>query len=266
MGSETSAMGLGCSMDFPMWNTSFRRAAGQMFAHGMGFWFYDMAGGWFDDSGIAQSIREVMTMQEKIGDSSDRWRPNVALVVDERAFAMRNVLKPGKHPFVWRDASNDGINACYGKLCAAGVPYDIWLAEDLFRDPELAAGAKLLVWTGMPKSDARRDAFFSAMRMKGVTIVRSEDMPSHKPTDFHRMVRNAGGYAPLDRPGLQVDMNGNFISVHCLIPGRYDFRLPYPAKVVNLKSGKLEPVTGNILNLELVAGETCWFSYSKLMD
>ena len=266
MGSEASAMGLGCSMDFPMWNTSFHRAAGQMFAQGMGFWFYDMAGGWFDVPEIALSIREAMAIRGKIGDSSSCWRPNVALVVDERAFAMRNVLKPGKHPFVWRDASNDGINACYGKLCAAGVPYDIWLAEDLFSNPELATGMKRLVGTGMPISDARRDAFFSVMKQKGVTVVRSEDMPSYRPDAFLKMVKDAGGYTPLDRPGLQVDMNGGFISVHCLIPGRYDFKLPCPAKVINLKSGKSEPVTGNILNLQLVAGETCWFGFSKLIE
>ena len=44
-----------------------------------------------------------------------------------------------------------------------------------------------------------------------------------------------------------------------LTPGRYDFKMPYPAKVVNLKSGVVEPTVGDILPLELVAGETCWF-------
>ncbi len=259
MSSETSAMGLGCSTDLPMWNTTFRRAAGQMFAHGMGFWFLDMAGGWFDTPEIAASIKDTVRTGMNRGIAQRNWRPNVALVVDERAFAMRNTLKPGKQPFVWRDASNDGINACYQKLCAAGVPYDVWLAEDLLRKPELADGLKLVVWTGMPRSDARRDVFFARLKSRGVTVVRSEDMPSHEPPAFLRLVRESGGYAPLDRPGLQVDMNGGFICLHCLTPGRYDFKMPYPAKVVNLKSGVVEPTVGDILPLELVAGETCWF-------
>ena len=259
MSSETSAMGLGCSTDLPMWDTTFRRAAGQMFAHGMGFWFYDMAGGWFDTPEIAASIKDAVRTGMNRGIAQRNWRPNVALVVDERAFAMRNTLKPGKRPFVWRDASNDGINACYQKLCAAGVPYDVWLAEDLLRKPELADGLKLVVWTGMPRSDAKRDAFFSRLKSRGMTVVRSEDMPSHEPPAFLRLVRESGGYAPLDRPGLQVDMNGGFICLHCLTPGRYDFKMPYPAKVVNLKSGVVEPTVGDILPLELVAGETCWF-------
>jgi len=263
MGSETSAMGLGCSTDLPMWNTAFRRAAGQMFAHGMGFWFYDMAGGWFDTPEIAASIKDAVGTGMNRGVVQYNWRPNVALVVDERAFAMRNTLKPEKHPFVWRDASNDGINACYQKLCSAGVPYDVWLAEDLLRKPELAAGLKLVVWTGMPRSDARRDALFAGLKARGVTVIRSEDMPSHEPSAFLRLVRESGGYAPLDRPGLQVDMNGGFLCIHCLTPGRYDFRLPYPAKVVNLKSGRKESVVGCVLPLELIAGETCWFELCR---
>jgi len=48
-----------------------------------------------------------------------------------------------------------------------------------------------------------------------------------------------------------------------LTPGRYDFKMPYPAKVVNLKSGVVEPTVGDILPLELVAGETCWFGLSR---
>ena len=262
MGSETSAMGLGCATDMPMWNTTLRRAAGQMFAQGMGFWFYDMAGGWYDTPEIATSIRDVLKTGMGIVGLAAHWRPNVALVVDERAFAMRNTLKPGPNPFVWRDASSDGINACYQKLCAAGVPYDVWLAEDLLRKPQLCEGLKMMVWTGMPRSDARRDEFFAAMKTRGVTIVRSEDMPSHEPHAFLRLVREAGGYAPVDRPGLQVDMNGSFICVHCLTPGQYDFRLPYPANVMNLKTGKPEPTAAGVLPLELVAGETCWFRLS----
>ena len=260
MSSEVSAMGLGCSTDMPMWNTTFRRAAGQMFAHGMGFWFYDMADGWFDTSEIAASIKAAVKTGMNRSVSTRCWRPNVAIVVDERAFAMRNILKPSVQPFVWRDASNDGVNACYRKLCAAGVPYDVWLAEDFLRKPKLAENLKLIVWSGMPQSDARRDALFAKLKAQGVRVIRSEDMPSHEPLEFLRLVKETGGYAPLDRLGLQVDMNGSFLSVHCLMPGRYNFKLPFPAKVINLKSGLEEPIVDDILPLELVAGATCWFA------
>ena len=60
-----------------------------------------------------------------------------------------------------------------------------------------------------------------------------------------------------------VDMNGNFASIHCLRPGRYDFRLPFPCRVVNLKSGAEEQVVDGAVPLVLTAGETCWFRFEE---
>jgi hypothetical protein len=67
---------------------------------------------------------------------------------------------------------------------------------------------------------------------------------------------------PFDRSGVQVDMNGNFISLHCIVPGDYVFRLPFPAKVVNLKTGREARTErgGTMLPLNLVAGETRWYA------
>jgi hypothetical protein len=55
-------------------------------------------------------------------------------------------------------------------------------------------------------------------------------------------------------------MNGDFVSVHALKTGRYDFRLPFPCKVVNLKTGLAVPAAGGVVPLDLVAGETRWYS------
>ena len=79
------------------------------------------------------------------------------------------------------------------------------------------------------------------------------------PEIFLRIVREAGAYAPLDRPGLTVNMNGDFVSVHALQGGRYDFRLPFACEAVNVKSGKAEPTAGGVLRLNVTPGETCWF-------
>ena len=67
------------------------------------------------------------------------------------------------------------------------------------------------------------------------------------------------------RPGVaQVDMNGDFASVHCIVPGRHDFRLPFPARVINVKSGLEEPVRDGVLQLEMSAGETCWVRIRRI--
>ena len=80
------------------------------------------------------------------------------------------------------------------------------------------------------------------------------------PALINRLARDAGAYVPSASPGLQVDMNGDFISVHALRTGRFDFRLPFTATVTNLHSGREEPTIDGVLPLNLTAGETCWFA------
>jgi hypothetical protein len=79
------------------------------------------------------------------------------------------------------------------------------------------------------------------------------------PALFNRFAIESGAYVPHAGTGLQVDMNGDFISVHALKSGSYDFKLPFPAKVVNLNSGNEELHRDGVITLELSAGQTCWF-------
>ena len=81
---------------------------------------------------------------------------------------------------------------------------------------------------------------------------------------LNRLVRESGGYAAVDCPGLQVNVNGDFISVHCLQPGAYDFILPFDCRVKNLMSGCAEDVANGRMKLVLTAGETCRFALSRI--
>lgn len=71
-----------------------------------------------------------------------------------------------------------------------------------------------------------------------------------------QLAKEAGAYAPLDRPGLLVDMNGDFISVHALKNGRYVFKLPFACRVKNMKTGRFETVSADEFALTVTAGET----------
>jgi hypothetical protein len=82
------------------------------------------------------------------------------------------------------------------------------------------------------------------------------------PHFFNRLVREAGGYVPVE-DGLEVDMNGGFLSVHALKTGHFDFQLPFPCTVMNLKTGLPAPVRDGRLSLDLAAGTTCWFRLAK---
>jgi hypothetical protein len=56
---------------------------------------------------------------------------------------------------------------------------------------------------------------------------------------------------------MQANINGNFVSLHCLIPGEYTINLPRKCTAVNLKSGKSQ-VTDTI-KLNAVASSSYWY-------
>ena len=104
----------------------------------------------------------------------------------------------------------------------------------------------------------------AAKRVGEGRIVAVCDQMGLTPSLFNRLVRESGGYV-CGLPGrVQVNMNGDFISVHCLRSGRYDFELPFAAKVTNLKNGQVERTDGRILPLKLTAGRTCWFALAPV--
>ena len=80
---------------------------------------------------------------------------------------------------------------------------------------------------------------------------------------MNRLAREAGAYVAVSGGGLQVNMNGDFISVHCFRPGAYDFLLPFDCSVLNLKTRTFEKTEGRLLKLNLTAGETCQFLVGK---
>ena len=82
------------------------------------------------------------------------------------------------------------------------------------------------------------------------------------PALFNRLARESGAYVPVAGTGLQVDMNGDFVSLHATKTGRFDFRLPFDATVVNLKTNRVEPSEGGVVRLNLTAGETVWLGLS----
>ena len=83
------------------------------------------------------------------------------------------------------------------------------------------------------------------------------------PQYFNRLVREAGGYAPVEG-GLEVDLGEGFLSVHALRTGKFRFKLPFACKPVNLRNGAVENVDNDgALPLDMVAGETCWFELKR---
>ena len=264
--------------DLPMWKTIHRRLAGQMFANRTGWWYFDMSDNWFDDPGIQADIADVRKTAAKLlaaGESS--WRPSVAVVVDEEGLLLCNRAGMG---FSSRERWNTSEQMMV--LSAASVPYDIVLAEDLLANPDAARPYKALLMAGFYRIDGARRKFIENGRRRGVkflfaseagicggadALARDEvlgEPMALTPKGFNGFARAAGAYVPAEA-GLQVDMNGDFISVHCLKSGRYEFRLPFEAEVVNLKSGE-KTKSARSISLDMTGGETRWYGLVRAVN
>ena len=353
---EPGAYGLGHARDFAEWQSIHHRIAGVSMARRQAWWYYEISGGFFEPPEIAADIGDVARLRGELARAKDTspWRPSAALVIDEEGWLARNLMI---------DSPPDARRLLNShQLAAAGVPYDVWLADDFMKEPDLAAPYRVVLLEGFHDLTEDRAAFVRRLLAGGRTVVlfagtgaaggaerlglktiyrkpqvdhevesltgdtaefrsafysdwlrwslgitggpiaanwRSacfsfEMTPGFKPIAryvadgataavegtvdggmlvalgeaggltpefFNRLAREAGGYVPVVGGGkMQVDMNGNFVSLHALKTGHFDFRLPFPCKVVNLKTDKPVATSDGTLPLDLVAGETRWYS------
>ena len=82
------------------------------------------------------------------------------------------------------------------------------------------------------------------------------------PALFNRLVSEAGGFVAT-RPGVQLNMNGDFMSVHALVGGRYRIRLPREGVVREVGGRGERFAKGSFPEIEIEAGETRWFEFSQ---
>ena len=354
--SELATMSYSRALDDPMWCAINRKLAGQMYARRMGWWYLDMAGGWFEPDGIAADIADTVAVGRRLDAMRpSKWHPDVAIVTDEDGALLRNMLS---HYYNADEGCLTGEQM--QALAASGVPCDSWLLQDWLEDPSLARRYRTIVFLGMYDIDDRRAALLDALRSGGRTLVFMagtgaargvgrigfklgerrfpaqhetvaeppakwnmnsllhackitellgigkgwpwqfksptrlyvEPSPGLKcmsrfsedgtiavaersdadaklvyvaayggltPDYFRHLARESGAYAPTDVCGLEVDMNGDFMSVHCLRTGRYEARLPFRADVVNLKTGSKVASSALSFNMDIEAGETRWY-------
>ena len=269
--NEARGIFLSEATDLPMWETTHRKLAGQMFANRMGWWYFDMSDNWFGDPAMLMDIASVRrTAASLVAAAPSPWKPSVAVVVDEEGLMLRNRIGID---LSMREVKNTPWQM--QDFGASAVPYDIVLAQDFMDDPSRIDGYKVAVMSGFYQIDARRKTLISTLRQKGVKLVfladsgacggaeacegsvRIAEPRGLTPKMLNALVREAGGYVP-SRTGIQVDMNGEFISIHCLMTGHYDFALPFVADVENLKTGERRSAIQSI-PLDMTGGETRWY-------
>jgi hypothetical protein len=187
---------------------------------------------------------------------------------------------PSYHSLVWREDVKSRISALVDELKRQGLSrkivgvhlagyHDAQFAtrHPDFSKPAVAAFVEWqkrlygkVRWTEAPVYD-KKPMFDRATDEHHIAYLKFvKQGPFHMQEDLARHIRKCFGKDIVI--GLQVDMNGNFVSLHALRNGRYSFRLPRKCKVVNMKTGKTVK-NGTLLELDMTAGETRWY---QLLD
>ena len=149
-----------------------------------------------------------------------------------------------------------------GKLGASGVPFEVRLVDDFLENPDLVKHYRAALLAGFLFRDESRKALMARFAEAGVrTLVERAD--GIEAEEFNAFAREAGAFVAAD-PGTEVDMNGDFKSLHALSPDRRRISLPFPARVVNVRSGLEESADPDGFNVEMSAGETCWFRLFRI--
>ena len=253
---ELRVLGLSQSTDYPMWLSVHHKLAGQMLAQRMGWWYLDMSGKWFSPPEIAKDIADVHSRVLDVEAAGpDGWRPSVAIAVDEQGMLMRNSIGN------YYSSADKELQEQIRSFSASGVPVETVMADDLARRPALGERYRIVFFANLDRTDPLRRKMVSHLEGKGVKCVFLSPENPLTPAQFAETAKAAGAYVPAEY-GLQVDMNGNFVSLHALRNGRYVFKLPRKCKVVNMKTGKVAKA-GTSLELDMTAGETRWY---RLLD
>lgn len=217
------------------WRTINRKTAGAMIARRMGWWYFDMGGGWYTPpeiaADIAATVRDASTAYAAEPSS---WHPSAALVIDSED--LLSLQHPEGCP-----KPQCPVDIIAREIARSGVPFDFWLKADFDADHKISAAYKAVI------------------RYDSTT-------PLLSTSEIRRRVAEKGGYIPVPECSTTVDMNGEFLSLHGLHTRSFDFLLPFQSRVVNVKSGQEEPVTNGKFHLNLVAGETCWFRLFRLQE
>lgn len=254
--SVIAQKGLNTAEDDVQWASIDRKHSGMMIAREMGQWYYDMGGGWLRKPEIVREVADVYRFrQSRLCRRPSAWRPDTVWVIDERAICLYN--RQG-HPKV----KNVGNLVTFARepMGASAVPVEVRLVDDFLANPDLATRYKAAILAGFLFPDEKQRRVMSLFEKAGAkTMIQDTEPLSARAVNA--FARAAGAFVAAE-PGLQVDMNGDFLSVHAVRTDRWNVRLPGPCRVVNLCSGKEEPVKDGFLELDLTAGETAWFSLS----
>ena len=138
-----------------------------VFPKSMGFWYLDMAPGWFNHPQILEDIKQVNEIgNQLVNMKPSDWKADTAFVVDDDQMFLRNLPSPE-----WMFDMTQLVAEQHNKLGSASVPYAYYSLNDLIANPELAKSFKVLVFAGMYYIDKPRQKLLDSLKNSNRTLI-----------------------------------------------------------------------------------------------
>ena len=164
---EIMSITWGLMIDYPMWQAANRKLAGAMFAKDMGFWYLDMAPGWFNHPQILNDIKEVAQIGQKIATmKKSNWQSDTAFIIDDEGMFLRNLPSPE-----WMFDVTMLIPEQMQLLGSSSIPFARYCLNDLIANPKLAQKFKVLIFAGMYNIDAKRQKLLDSLKNANRTLI-----------------------------------------------------------------------------------------------
>lgn len=174
------------------------------FTHGHGMWWFDMWGGWYDDSEFMQTFSKMQKLCEK---GMDKKRSEVAVFTDENCYFP---LK-GHRNRIWDVCNSLGLS---------GVTYDIFLASDF---EKVYDDYKVCIFVEPNKTQLLSDCIKTAKENgKAVMVITDDDEVNFE--TFKEFFEKNGITVPTKQKAV-VYMAENHTVFYAHEKGEYDFTL-----------------------------------------
>jgi hypothetical protein len=137
-----------------------KREIALVLAKGQGYWWFDMFGGWYDDSRLMQTLRQIRLLTEHLWQKGMRQAGEVALFIDMES-----------NYYVGTQSDYDMAEHQTEQLNRMGLPWDCYLTDDLLTGRIPHDRLRLYIFANLFKPGTRILAEVKRLQQAGKSIL-----------------------------------------------------------------------------------------------
>ena len=230
-----------------------REALRKSFAHqitrGSAIWWFDMWGGWYNDSLLMEELSRMRSIFEKRGDLDNApLSPEVAFFADERGYS--NLLSGSPQL--------PAITETRTAMGNTGVPYDTYAVEDA---DAVLKKYKAAVFVMPIPSEAGAHAIGLCEKLGIPYLTASADHPALTVSELRALYKRSGAHFYTDEEDV-VYLGGGYIGLHSDRGGKKVLRLPSTRRITSVFGADIGVTESELIEFEQKDNATALFSIS----